>query len=252
MTILDDLNTDYEKASALQDVLIAKATGEAASDQDYSALRSYFIDSSYAPRIPSWLRAKRTLGQFWPFIQTKFPSYRERRAFIYDELADFMDSVENNTSNPVELSMGDLLASHSHESIMLYWHKCNERVESDPEGAVTAARTLLETVLKHIVDDLEIVIDKKHPDLPALYSAVAAHMSLSPKNHKEQLVKGILSGCKTIVTGIGELRNLYGDAHGKGRRSVQLEPRHAHLAVNLAGSMASFLVATSHKVTRSK
>lgn len=35
-----------------------------------------------------------------------------------------------------------------------------------------------------------------------------------------------------------------GDAHGKGKRRVKLVPRHAELAVNMARSMASFLLAT--------
>ncbi|EQD46232.1 abortive phage resistance protein, partial [mine drainage metagenome] len=34
------------------------------------------------------------------------------------------------------------------------------------------------------------------------------------------------------------------DAHGKGKRAVRPRARHAELAVNLAGSMAAFLVAT--------
>lgn len=250
MRILDELDSDYEKADALQSVLLARATGETASDSDYSALRSYFIQSTYAHLLPQWLRSKRTLGQFWPFIQTKFETYRERRIFIYDELSKLMDATENNTRNPVEQSMADLLKSPSNESVTAYWRKCNDRVQSDPEGAVTAARALIETVLKHIVSDLEISIAKSNPDLPELYSAVAKRLSLSPQNHKEKLIKGILSGCNTIVAGIGDLRNLYGDAHGKNRDSVRLEPRHAHLAVNLAGTMASFLVSTASKASQ--
>ena len=40
------------------------------------------------------------------------------------------------------------------------------------------------------------------------------------------------------------IRNIAGDAHGQGRRPVKPTPRHADLAVNLAGSMAALLVAT--------
>lgn len=252
MNILDELDSDHERADALQAILVARATGEDASEQDYRELRFYFIRSPYAHFLPSWLRSKRSLGQFWPFIQTKFKTYRERRSFIYDELSEFLDATERNVASPVDKSMADLLASPSNESIAAYWHKCTERVWSDPEGAVTSARALLESVLKHIVLDLEISIEKRNPDLSELYSVVARKLSLSPKNHKESLIKGILSGCNSVVSGIGELRNLYGDAHGKDRRSVRLEPRHAHLAVNLAGSMASFLISTSEKEKKSR
>jgi Abortive infection C-terminus len=40
------------------------------------------------------------------------------------------------------------------------------------------------------------------------------------------------------------VRNKIGDAHGTRPRAVKPKPRHAELAVNLAGTMASFLVAT--------
>ena len=38
--------------------------------------------------------------------------------------------------------------------------------------------------------------------------------------------------------------NRLGDAHGQGKRPVKPLPRHAELAVNMAGSMASFLLVT--------
>jgi hypothetical protein len=41
-----------------------------------------------------------------------------------------------------------------------------------------------------------------------------------------------------------DLENRLGDAHGQGKRPLKPLPRHAELAVNMAGSMASFLLAT--------
>jgi len=38
------------------------------------------------------------------------------------------------------------------------------------------------------------------------------------------------------------LRNKVGDAHGKGLRCVKPHERHAKLAVNLAGTLSSFLI----------
>jgi hypothetical protein len=46
------------------------------------------------------------------------------------------------------------------------------------------------------------------------------------------------------VDGLANLRNRLGDAHGQGKRPVKPLPRHAELAVNMAGSIASFLLAT--------
>src|ERR1035437_2732880 len=55
---------------------------------------------------------------------------------------------------------------------------------------------------------------------------------------------GILGGAHSVVDGLANLRNRLGDAHGQGKRPVKPAPRHAELAVNMAGSVASYLLAT--------
>jgi hypothetical protein len=46
------------------------------------------------------------------------------------------------------------------------------------------------------------------------------------------------------VEGLGAFRSRVGDAHGKGKLHAKPAARHATLAVNLAGSLASFLIET--------
>ncbi|QUN41767.1 abortive infection family protein [Burkholderia cenocepacia] len=46
------------------------------------------------------------------------------------------------------------------------------------------------------------------------------------------------------LRGLGAVRNRLGDSHGKGKVAAKPAPRHAELAVNLAGSVALFLLAT--------
>ncbi|WP_246705776.1 abortive infection family protein [Rhizobium leguminosarum] len=49
----------------------------------------------------------------------------------------------------------------------------------------------------------------------------------------------------TLVNGIGTLRNRLSDAHGGGGSlPVRPSPRHASLAVNTAGAVATFLLET--------
>ncbi len=49
------------------------------------------------------------------------------------------------------------------------WKKALERRHSDPDGAITSARTLLETVCKRILDEAGDVRIRTEEDLPALY-----------------------------------------------------------------------------------
>ncbi len=81
-------------------------------------------------------------------------------------------------------------------------------------------------------------------DLPKLYRKVAEVLSLAPEQHTEPIFKAILGNCQSVVNHLASLRNRVGDAHGKGGRPVRPGPRHAALAVNLAGAMAAFLVET--------
>lgn len=118
-----------------------------------------------------------------------------------------------------------------------------DRRISDPEGAITLSRTLLESTCKHILDELEIDYGNS-PDINQLYRLVGKALNLSPSQHTEQTFKQILGGCSSIVEGLGALRNKVGDAHGQGKVNFRPAPRHAELAVNLAGTMSVFLFST--------
>jgi len=123
------------------------------------------------------------------------------------------------------------------------WEKVVARRVADPEGAITAARTLLETVCKFILDDNRAEYDDRG-DFPSLYKMVAKQLMLAPNQHTEKVFQQILRGCTMVIDGIGTMRNRLGDSHGKGKSSGIPATRHADLAVNLALSMASFLIAT--------
>ena len=81
-------------------------------------------------------------------------------------------------------------------------------------------------------------------DLPKLYKTLAEKLNLSPDRQTEQIFKQILGGCQSVVNGLGSLRNKHSDAHGIVKRSYKPSNRHADLAVNLAGTLATSLFET--------
>ena len=127
--------------------------------------------------------------------------------------------------------------------IHIQWQKAIDRKLNDPEGAITAARTLIESILKHILDEQSIQYSE-NLDLSELYKEVAKSLNLAPEQHQEKIFKQILGGANGIISGLGSLRNKLGDAHGKGKASIKPKERHSELAVNLAGTMALFLYKT--------
>jgi hypothetical protein len=229
-------------------MLLTRATSNASVDeQEFSALRKTLMESPWAKLAPSFLRTYRTTGEFWHHIKEKFKTYDERREYLRAQFDGLLTALEQMPS-PVDASTTTITAITS-EYVHEMWTKALERRSTDPEGAITASRTLLEAVCKHILEDLGVAYGPA-VDLPALYSLVAKSLSLAPSQHTEGVFKQILGGCHSVVEGLGALRNRVSDAHGQGQRPVRPGARHAELAVNLAGSMATFLLAT-HEERRS-
>jgi hypothetical protein len=194
-------------------------------------------------KLPDFLRTCSDLSQYWSFIQKRFPSYQERREYIWQAFAPVIEYLEVNDSVLVVTPGSKSLAQFNAQGVHTAWEKALGRRSDDPEGAITAARTLIETVCKHILDDAGIPYGPTD-DLPNLWHRTAKVLNLAPSQHQDELFKAILGNCQTIVDRLAAIRNIVGDAHGQGRHPIKPTARHAELAVNLAGSMAAFLVAT--------
>lgn len=146
-------------------------------------------------------------------------------------------------SQPADSMISTSLASFDESEVHTVWQRALSRRETDAEGAITLARTLLEAVCKHILEGSGKAYSEKD-ELPKLYRSAAECLNLAPDQHTEDIFKRILGGCQTVVEGLGAIRNKLSDAHGKGPRPARATARHAALAVNLAGTMATFLVET--------
>jgi len=232
------------KVEALQNLLVSHATGGGGDYGDYEELRRELLNNPLTGTgLPRFVHTCRNLAQFWQFIKFRLRSYAERREYIWEEFRPLIESVEARTNAPLLPSDQQVLSRLSPESVQTVWQRALERRISDPEGAITSARGLLETVCKHILDDLAVRYDDA-ADLPKLYRLTSESLNIAPSQHTAQVFKQILGGCTSVVEGLAALRNRLGDAHGGGRSRVRPAPRHAQLAVNLAGSMTSFLVAT--------
>lgn len=246
-SILDELTTDIERAESLQYQMVCIATGGASLPNEYQELRRFFVESPlYNNLIPSFVKTNRNVDQFWQFIKFKFSTYAERREYIWSEFQVLMENLEGKNKAPADEDISDVLKRFDEGGVHNVWMKALERRHTDPEGAITSSRTLLETVCKHILDEMEVPYNNKNIEMSELYRLVSKKLNLSSDQHSENIFKQILGGCSAIVNGLGTLRNRLGDAHGKGRMAVKPSPRHAELAVNLAGSMALFLISTWH------
>ncbi len=102
---IEFLETDFDKASYLVNVLTARATGMASDDSEYETLRKELLNNpSIAPHLPSWIKLHRNLDSFWGFIQPKFPTYAERRTYLSEQFTQLLDALEfGDTIKPAQV-----------------------------------------------------------------------------------------------------------------------------------------------------
>jgi hypothetical protein len=242
-----------DKVRQLRYIFIDRATyGTNISDEDYRKLRLELLrDPALKDFLPGFINDFDQLSQFWDFITVISSKYKERREFICDQFRPviaFLEQEDIIGTQPADDDISTILSNFDTEHINIAWQKALERRNHDPEGAITMARTLMESVCKHILEEAGISYkDKNNKDnleLPQLYYRTAEHLNSTPNQHQEEAFKQIFGGCQNVIRGLGTLRNTLSDAHGKGKQAVKPSPQQAILAVNLAGSMAAFLVAT--------
>lgn len=241
---MNSVQTILEEVESLKNILVARATGEGGDEAEYHRLRHRLTTNTLVKdKLPRFVRTCRTLGEFWPVIKEQDGTYAGRRRYLAEQFDTVLTFLEQQAGTPGDEPISQMLNKVDAPHVAAAWQKALERRASDPTGAITSARTLIETVCKHILDE-QAVGYAETDDLPKLYRLTADSLNLSPAQHTEQLFRQILGGCQTVVEGLGAMRNRHSDAHGTGKKGVRPAPRHAELAVNLAGTMATFLLAT--------
>lgn len=123
-----------------------------------------------------------------------------------------------------------------------------QSIKDDPEDAVTAACSLIESVCRSILIELGLPLPPKK-DIDGLIRAVQEPLGLSPGRTDlpaeiEADIRQVLGGLTSVAKGVGSLRTHGGDAHGRERGFRQIDARIARLAVHAASTLALFLIET--------
>ncbi|MCV2514754.1 abortive phage resistance protein [Bacillus subtilis] len=148
---------------------------------------------------------------------------------------------ENTKFIPSEIE--EIAGQYNIEQVEIDWQRALNQAKTDPEDAITATRAMVESTLKWILDDTGEEY-KDSENLNQIYKKVANLLKLSPDQHGEEMFKQILGSINGVVTGLGALRNAYGDSHGKGKVYYKPSERHAKFAINLSGTLCIYLLET--------
>lgn len=125
---LEFIETDFEKAEYLQNMLLARSTGGDADDVHYMQMRHELMSNpNYMGLLPQWLKTNRNLDQYWQYIKNKFPTYAERRTFLYEELNPILEYLETKQALPAAKSIDEILKKFDSDGIHFAWERALER-----------------------------------------------------------------------------------------------------------------------------
>ncbi|MGF9697835.1 abortive infection family protein [Paenibacillus sp. MABNR03] len=133
--------------------------------------------------------------------------------------------------------------TYSLEHVKKDWDRAIKESNTDPEDAITAARSMLESTCKWLMNRMEISYTERD-DLPQLYKKVADKLEYFPDIDGERIVKQFTGSMSGIVSAVAEFRNKYGDSHGKNEHYIPPTSSHSVLTVNLSGALCTFLFET--------
>lgn len=154
----------------------------------------------------------------------RYPSAQERTTL--------REALHNLISpSPIGLSFSRIRETAFRED----WVTCQTRlIFTNPPAAITAARTLLETLLKTIISERGGEPDASG-NLGHLLKQVEALLGF--ERGERQAEHQVFSGLASVVTGLSAISNIAGDRHGTiGGKTID-DPYFANLCINAAGTV---------------
>lgn len=190
--------------------------------------KQLFIESAYALAPKQQYFALNDLT--WNIYPSRYDYPDEAaRATLRVELHTFI------SPDPIGIRFSSVRESSYRED----WVTCLSRLELDPASAITAARTLLETLLKTIITERGEQPDESG-ELGRLLRQ--AQDTLDFDRREDQATHQILSGFSNVVQGLAALSNEAGDRHGLVRGQSIDDPGLAQLCVHVAGTVGIALI----------
>jgi len=175
------------------------------------------------------------------------------RFLAYDNLklemvGHIIKLYEITTTAGVVTAVGAAAEHFDFDTVSRDLERALRSAEEDPEDAVTAACSVVESVCRSILIEGGLELPPKQ-DISGLYRAVRDPLGLSPTKEGvpdiiAEDVRNVLSGLVTAVQSLGALRTHGGDAHGRERGFRRVDPRIARLAIHSASAVTLFLLET--------
>lgn len=178
-------------------------------------------------------------------IENPRPKFKKNILSVLDRcnLTYSTGGIVSDGSSAPSRSLADSIKSREIPTIEAEFSRALENVSSNPREAVSAACNILESVFKVYIEDENLIMPRKQ-DLSGVWRVVREHLGFTPGDVADNDLKKILTGILSVVDGIGAFRTHASSAHGQGRKTYNLKPRHARLAIHSAHTLVLFVLET--------
>ena len=215
-------------------------------------LQAFF--SQYAPTVPhANARFPPTKAAYFHSCLYALPPEVQRQA-LYDLCDDPPEAKGSlpTASERLELltmlaqadgvsPLGLELSKVSVRGVRNQWFVAASRVATSPSGAVTAARSLVESTCRTILEELGHAPDSSG-DLGRLFKQARGALGIDVTPTSPNATHRILNGFTQTIDGLASLSNIGGDRHGLAGGDRIADHSLASMAVHAAGTMSLFLV----------
>jgi hypothetical protein len=182
-----------------------------------------FVESVFALNPKQQYYALNDLTWYKHKSKYDYPNEEKRKALM-EELHCFI------SPDPIGLCFSCVRETAFRED----WVTCQGRILSNPAAAITAARTMLDTLLKTIVKERGGEPDDSG-ELGRLIKQAEDSIGFERKDRQPE--HQIFSGLANVINGIATISNAAGDRHGLIAGQSIDDPRIASLCVNAAGTI---------------
>ena len=229
-------NNDYEIFWVFKDERFGLFKGE-----DSVFLR--FVCELFHPEV-------RVENEPWKEVLKKINSLLEYDGYeLYESSKISGRSVYNwkfkNSNLIIEKQISEIKKEFNSDYVDSQVAQMYDLIHTAPNSAIGKAKELLETCCKTILDQRKISYSSDF-NVIQLMKKTCDVLELNAKKIPEgakgnEIASKILGNLSNITQGMAELRNLYGDGHGKNKDFKTLPPRYAQLAVGSSVTTVHFL-----------
>ncbi len=223
-------------------MLMSVATHGYVGSADYESLRNEWLEHpTLKDKVPECIKNSCTLNEFRYFIKD-FGDFQQRRFQVRKLFRPVLSEFKRPSVRIKREPIKGKLSVYTVDTVEEAWKDALRRRKSAPEETLVSARTLMKSVCKHVLQEVGHSVEDES-DLFNLINTVASHLPLALTKDSEQAFKQIISTSLYILKDLEDYVRRRKETNNK-ERLPRLSQHHAELAINIAGSISTFLLAT--------